>query len=235
MGRRFFLMTAIILLASLTPETSRIAGAALGEPWDRPHGTVVIDPGHGGIDGGTFYGTVLEKDLVLDVALRLSDALREQGFHPVLTREQDEDLSARYPSRHPSRHARDLRNRVRTAEEAGAKLFLSIHVNHSFSATRRGAVVLYAAGDLNGSWLARIAATSLAGVTEGGAFSQANRSLYVLRRTPCPAILVEVGFLSNPAERAALLRPEYRQQVAMALCRAVQTYWLVSPFPGTRG
>ncbi|MBX6394572.1 MAG: N-acetylmuramoyl-L-alanine amidase [Alicyclobacillaceae bacterium] len=235
MGRRFFLTIAIFLLASLTPGgASRIGEAAPVKTSDLPRGTIVIDPGHGGIDGGTSYGTVLEKDLVLDIALRLRDALRDQGFYPVLTRERDEDLSTRYPSPHPSRHARDLRNRVRTAEETGAQLFLSIHVNHSFSATRRGAVVLYAAGDINGAWLAHITATSLAGVTEGRASSHANRSLYVLRRAPCPAILVEVGFLSNPLERAALLLPEYRQQIAAALCQAIQTYWLVSPFPDER-
>ncbi|MDI3256846.1 MAG: N-acetylmuramoyl-L-alanine amidase, partial [Kyrpidia sp.] len=179
-------------------------------------GPVVIDPGHGGIDGGTSYGAILEKDLVLDIGLQLRDHLQRDGWTVVMTRERDEDVSSRYPSTLSSRHARDLRNRVRVAREAGARLYVSIHVNHSSSPVRRGAVILYAADDPDGAWLARIAQGQLAAAA-GRAWTFPNRSLHVLRRSPCPAVLVEVGFLSNASDRAALLHPEYRRQLAEAL------------------
>ncbi|MDI3326995.1 MAG: N-acetylmuramoyl-L-alanine amidase [Alicyclobacillaceae bacterium] len=195
---------------------------------------VIVDPGHGGVDGGTSHGGVLEKDIVLDIALRTRDILQSRGFRPVLTRDRDVDLSARYPSARGGRHARDLANRVRVAKESGASLFVSIHVNHSSSATRRGAVVLHAPDDVNGRLLAFLAAAALDPVTGRSTAAVPDRPLYVLRQAPCPSVLVEVGFLSNPSERAALLDPEHRQRLALALCRAVEAYWILAPLPEAR-
>ncbi|ADG06629.1 N-acetylmuramoyl-L-alanine amidase family protein [Kyrpidia tusciae] len=232
------LLTAVLTwamapTASLAAQPEVIVAQAPFEALSEEGGPVLIDPGHGGIDGGTSVGGVLEKDLVLDIGLRLREVLLKEGCPVVMTRERDEDVSHRYPSPLRSRHARDLRNRVRIARESGTHLFVSIHVNHSSASGPRGAVILHEANDPAGAWLAELAKNQLAAVT-GRAIVFPNRSLHVLRRAPCPAILVEVGYLSNPADRRALLDPAYRQRLAEALAGAIRAYQITSLVPPER-
>ncbi|CAB3391583.1 N-acetylmuramoyl-L-alanine amidase family protein [Kyrpidia spormannii] len=224
---------AMVPTASLATQTQVTVPQVPLEAFSEEGGPVLIDPGHGGIDGGTSVGGILEKDLVLDIGLRLRDVLLKEGCPVVMTRERDEDVSHRYPSPLRSRHARDLRNRVRIARESGAHLFVSIHVNHSSASGPRGAVILHEANDPAGAWLAELAKKQLFGIT-GRAIVFPNRSLHVLRRAPCPAILVEVGYLSNPTDRQALLDPAYRQRLAEALARAIRAYRITSPVPPER-
>ena len=135
------LIISIVLVPLLGPKTvERVVSSVRIKPLDNR--TIVIDPGHGGIDGGTNFGDTLEKDINLEVGLRLRDLLINKGATVVMTREIDESLDDHIVG-NGSRHREDLNTRVRIINESKADLFISIHVNHSKNEERLGPMVLY--------------------------------------------------------------------------------------------
>jgi len=213
---------------------------------------VVLDPGHGGRNGGTYTPSgLVEKDLTLDIALRLADLLEDAGFEVLMTRRDDVDLS--------------LEERARFANRQAADLFLSIHVNWIENRGVRG-VETYYLGATDDPFLTRLAASE----NRGSGYSQADlrdlleelyagfrqvrsadaagslqrtllRSLrtinpeiedrgvktapfIVLMKTDMPAVLAEVSCLSNQKEAELLARPLYRQYIAEALAAGIESY-----------
>jgi N-acetylmuramoyl-L-alanine amidase len=194
---------------------------------------VVLDPGHGGADSGAMCGTIMEKDLTLDVALRAELLLRLKGYTTVLTRDSDRYLS--------------LAERTAIGNHADDSLFISIHFNDGQRATASG-VETYYAGQSAGragffSWLSfwqRSASAPVAVKSESLArFIQAalvertralNRGIkseqfYVIANVRHPAALVEGGFITNKADVTKLTTTEYRQQIAMAISDGVHRHW----------
>lgn len=203
-----------------------VSGPGTGAPAEHPaFGTrpltgvvLVVDPGHGGNDVGTFGITsgIAESVITWDLATRLVPLLERAGATVVLTRTADAD--ARVPEE-PS--LGPLASRVRIAERAGARLFLSIHADWYDDPGIHGASSWYHPRKPQDAALARVfqkhlvAATELAdrGVRAGG--------YYVLNHTSMPAVLVETGLLSAARDEALLLDPAFRQKVAWALFEAV--------------
>ena len=197
--------------------------------------TVVIDPGHGGIDDGTKYFGLAEKDVTLDVAQRLEPLLKAMGIDTVLTRR--DDLYVSLPDRV------DLANRL--SEANSNVIFVSIHFNQSAVESVDGIETYYAdrkiapTGDW--TWLGffnhpedeqldrgenlaadlQNAMTSRMMVANRGIKS---RSLFVVRHTRAPAVLVEGGFLSNKIENQMLRNDAYRERIAQALAAGIATY-----------
>lgn len=179
---------------------------------------VVIDPGHGGLDPGTHDGEgFFEKDVNLDIGLRMRDYLLAQGVPVIMTRETDEDVS---DTDGDGRHRRDLERRVEIINQG--TLGVSIHANSAKTATERGFIVFYSKGNEEGKALAENTIKALAPIQHPNHdFPVLNGSLYLLRNAKVPIILVEVGFISNPEDRNKLKDPSYLQQIAEALGRAV--------------
>lgn len=200
---------------------------------------VAIDPGHGGGDGGavgilppgTPTGltprtdsqgrTVLEeKDVNLDIALRLDGLLRAQGARTILTRTQD--LAG--GDRPYTTEGADLKARVDIANAAAVDIFVSVH-NNALAATTSGTETFHfyyssaaartLARDVHTQMVAALALPDR-GVKSAG--------FYVLRNTRMPAILVEGAFLSNPAEALLLADPGVRQRIADAIGRGIAAY-----------
>lgn len=181
---------------------------------------VCVDPGHGGYDGGAYGGSgTPEKELNLDVALRLAEALRARDAEVNLTRQSDTALAD--PG--SERKRRDLQYRVDQAD--GASLFLSIHMNEYRSSSESGPQVFYRKGQAESRLLAgciqQAMNAALAPVRPRAAHTG---EYYLLEHLTIPAVLVECGFLSNPAEEQKLLTPEYRQTVAESICAGVEEY-----------
>ncbi|MEO1370081.1 MAG: N-acetylmuramoyl-L-alanine amidase, partial [Acidobacteriota bacterium] len=212
---------------------------------------VVLDPGHGGADTGTTGGGLSEKDMTLDIALRLRGELEEQGFEVFMTREDDSEIS--------------LRQRALQANSLRADLFVSIHINWIAQRSVSG-LETYFLGGTDDPMLEALARKenrqsgySLADMKgllesiytdvrqdESRQFaSHVQRSLYrsllrqnpqlrdrgvktapfvVLVATEMPAILAEVSCLSNEEEAKLLARPLYRQHIAEALSRGIRGY-----------
>lgn len=99
--------------------------------WNLPlSGKIIyLDPGHGGPDGGAVGGELLEKEIALDVSMKIRDYLQEQGALVLMTREDDSDLSSKNTRGYARKKAEDLRNRVKVINESEADLYLSIHLN----------------------------------------------------------------------------------------------------------
>lgn len=187
---------------------------------------VAIDPGHGGPDPGAVGAAgVREKDVVLAIALRLEGLLNRAGVYTLVTRREDVDLADEGAS---PRKAQDLRRRAERANVAAADVFVSIHANAFPGSRWRGAQTFYFPGDGQGRRLATAIQDALQ-----AEFGPSNRrpqpgNYRVLRDTVMPAAVVEVGFLSNPAEEQLLAEPGHQGRLAHAIYEGILQF-LKSP------
>lgn len=185
---------------------------------------VVIDPGHGGVDPGANDHDTMEKDITLQLALEMRNMLVRYGISVGLTRDSDTDCSG-WGQLRSGRHLADLNQRARMIN--AGKVGVSIHVNSSSDPNQRGAMVLYAAGSDRGRALADEIISELALVTDLNHSKPVPRSnLLVLAATQVPTILVEIGFLSNPTDKARMKDEAFRSRVAEALARGVIAYFM---------
>jgi N-acetylmuramoyl-L-alanine amidase len=184
---------------------------------------IVIDPGHGGSDTGTEHGGLREADLTLDMAKRLRDILVARGWEVKMTREADVDVYA------PNDSARDeLQARVDIANRAGARLFVSIHVNAFINAGPYGTTCYISKPE--DVALARDLEMNLAqdGTKDDGIVKS---HLYVTYHTRMPAVLVETAFLTNPSDYALLASAAWRQKVVEEIADGIAAYARENPAP----
>lgn len=175
-------------------------------------GRVLLDPGHGGKDTGAEAGGIVEKSLTLEVSLAAAEELRRRGVTVQMTRRNDKFV--------------ELEDRAGAANAFHADLFLAIHADVNPSPAKIGHSILL---PQSGNPRARTAAQWLdRDLTAAGSPSHIirddDRGLYVLRHTTCPAILLEMGFLSNPIEAGWLRSPAYRHQLSLAIANGVIDY-----------
>jgi len=208
---------AVVALAwaapALVASAPRVAAAAAP--------TVVVDPGHGGVDGGTSGHGILEKHLALTLSHELRRSLEQAGVHVVMTRTTDTDVASLRPSPIASRHKRDLQNRLVTIRLAAAQAAVSIHLNFSSNIRDRGPIVLYATHAPASQAFARVVAQAVNRVAHSTQRPVARGHLFLLQHSPCPTILVEAGFLSNASDVERLRSPSYQRQFAQALAQGV--------------
>lgn len=180
--------------------------------------TVALDPGHGGMHTGCKGKSgVLEKELTLDLALRLRAILEEAGGTVTLTRSDDRHFDEDVH--------RDLQHRCDQVNRAKPDLFLSIHVNYVARTEPRGFEMWIRKNDRISRDLASfLRAEFVRALDTDDRGIKDDKSLYVLRNTTCPAVLVECGFISNPSEERDLCDPEHRQKLALAMAEAVKRY-----------
>lgn len=182
--------------------------------------TIVVDAGHGGIDGGACKAGIVEKTVTLDVAGRVAHALAADGWQVRMTRNGDTDVSRLYKSDLPTRHKRDLQNRLDFVRRTRAVGVISIHVNSSTNSRDRGPLVFYDVHSEPGRALAEGVQAALNRVAASTQRAVGRRNLFLIRHAPCPAILVELGFLTNPSDADRLKDAHYLQRMALALADA---------------
>ena len=197
-----------------------------------PIACIVIDAGHGGEDGGTSSAAgVLEKDLNLSVAFALRDLLEAAGVPVVMTRTEDKLLYDRNVDFQGRKKVLDLAARrivaektaAAAAESGGTSLFISIHMNAFPAPQYSGMQVWYGTGHpLSAEVAGSIQAASSAIMPDNHRrIKAAGSNIYLLDRIKSPAVLVECGFLSNPAEAERLSREAYRYAVAAVVFAGV--------------
>lgn len=187
--------------------------------------TVVLDPGHGGYDGGARArdSGVWEKELNLKIAQAVESALIERGAAVTLTRTRDICLSDEGSGK--QRKRADLQKRLDLAQSIGADVFLSIHLNEYRDRSESGPQVYYQRGADAGRLLAGCLQESLIGVLQPVKKRSANAGdYYVLRNTSLPAALVECGFLSNAQEEKLLLDAAYHRLIAQAVADGLENW-----------
>ncbi|TYP51584.1 N-acetylmuramoyl-L-alanine amidase family protein [Thermosediminibacter litoriperuensis] len=194
--------------------------------------TVVIDPGHGGIDGGTYHRDgILEKHINLAVATKLKNVLEKSGAKVVMTRTKDESLDHRN-NKSNSRHKRDLIARVDIINEVNPDIYLSIHVNaERGSPATRGPMVFYYRESAESRRLAELIQTQLeeayklAGQEVRKRKPYANSSLFLLCNANSPGVIIELGFMTNAADRRLLQNADFQYKLCSAVERALREYF----------
>lgn len=186
--------------------------------------TVVVDPGHGGPDPGAVgVSGTLEKEIVLAVSRELAQYLTRSGIRTVLTRDRDARLVDESGSMR-NRRVEDLNLRARLAQEVGATLLVSVHANSFPSPRWSGAQTFYQSGEEESRRLAEAIQAQLVRRLPPNRRAARPADYRILRESPMPAVVVEVGFLSNPQEEALLRDPAYRGRVAEAIFHGIMDY-----------
>ena len=197
--------------------------AALTEP--KPL-IVVLDPGHGGPDGGAVSCTgALESGLNLEISLRLNDLLRLLGFQTRMTRSTDVSIHSPEAQTVSERKISDLRNRVKLVNETEHALLLSLHQNRFEEPKYHGAQVFYSPNG-DGEDLAQALQAALAAGLDPDNHREAkpDRTIYLLQNVHCPAALIECGFLSNPPEEQRLHQADYQKRIACSVASGLCDY-----------
>lgn len=191
--------------------------------------TVLVDAGHGGYDGGARGKSgVWEKEINLQVALLVKEKLAALGAEVILTRDADEDLCSEPRPANLTKKRQDMIARVDIAKEHGADMVLSIHMNHYRDRSQSGPQVFYRKGCDAGRLLAGCMQESLI----AGLSPQRRRSAlsgdYFILQLDVPSVLIECGFLSNPAEEQLLLDGSYQERIAQAVADGAAEYMRLS-------
>lgn len=191
---------------------------------------VIIDVGHGGIDSGTYYGDIYEKKLNLEIGVKLYQELQNRGFKVGITRLKDYALSDDYWNKRliKSRHSRDLQQRFMISEGLEPKAFISLHINSSTSKSAKGPVILYQ-NQAESYVLAQLLQAELNDLYASSNRSRIAKHLFLLEYIHQPALIAEVGFLSNPEERELLTDPDYQQKIATHMANAFDQFFLIYP------
>lgn len=179
---------------------------------------IVIDPGHGAQDpGANTRDGVQEKNLNLDISFRLKALLEEMGFKTLMTRTEDVFV--------------DLYKRAEIANEANADLFVSVHINAHPSSSMYGVETLYYPTGKNESdnrdnynYARIIQEEMVKELKTADRGLDPREKLVVTRETKMPAVIAELGFLTNSNEKALLITEDYRQKCAQALANGIKRY-----------
>lgn len=223
---------AAVVASAASPDPSAAqSGAAAQWKFGANNGSkvIVLDPGHGGGDPGTQHNGVVEKLVTLDIAQRLRSLLVAQGWTVRMTRETDVDpvsadnLAKMRADGKPNADDRAyLQTRCDVANLAGARLFISIHVNSAPLESAHGTTVYwYKPQDAPFAQAIEKNVIPLAGTQDDGA---RHENFYVVRHTTMPAVLIETAFATNPGDVALLHQPSFLQSMAQGIANGVKAY-----------
>ena len=221
-----------ILISFLVTPLTGCAGVAVWAA-DTADGTfssnhvIILDAGHGGEDCGAI-GTsgVLEKDLNFAVAQQLGQILTERGYTVIQTRTEDKLLYKEHENIKGMRKISDLKNRHFISESYPDGILVSIHMN-VFSQSKYSGLQIWSADDAGSCRLAELLQNKVCATLQPENHRRAKKgasSMFLLRDNTHEAILIECGFLSNPAECARLEDESYRKELSTVLACGIIEY-----------
>lgn len=187
--------------------------------------TVVIDAGHGGIDGGATSCTgILESKINLDIALKLDDLLHLLGINTNMIRTTDTSVHTSGNSI-AQKKVSDLKERVRIVNETDDAVLVSIHQNTFSDSQYYGAQVFYAP-DNDSKLLGEQLQNALIFSLNPGSNrkSKMAENIYLMQHINCTGVLVECGFLSNPTEEALLRNNDYQKKLCCVIAASLSEY-----------
>jgi len=221
----YYYLYVVICVLLFALAISNTATYVNSEQQLKNHMIIVIDPGHGGMDGGTVSCTgVNESKLNLEISLRLNDLMRLLGYETAMTRRTDDSVSTEGNTIREQKRS-DLRQRVETVNHYENAFLISVHQNFFTQSQYSGPQVFYAdtstsdhAADLFQQNLNRILAPNSRRTCKNAS------GIYLMENIQQPGILVECGFLSNPSEEALLRDGEYQKKVCAVLAASAADY-----------
>ena len=218
-GVFILLVMGIVFFTQPVRET---VGNALQQEPEGP--CVVIDAGHGGDDPGKIgINGAKEKDVNLSIARRVKAYLEKEDIRVIMTRETEDGL---YDADASHKKVQDMKRRIAIIEETAPDLTVSIHQNSYSAEYVHGAQVFYYSTSSGGKALAECIQEHLISEADPSntRAAKGNSEYLVLRESPCTAVIVECGFLSNTKECSDLCNDEYQTALANAICNAVCTW-----------
>lgn len=216
------MMMAVLLLISVF-FLSKEAAVVSNETAEKEK-VIVIDAGHGGADPGMIgIGGLEEKGINLAVSMKLKEALENQGFTVVMTRQEDKGL---YEEGTRNKKVQDMQNRIEIMEKAKPILAVSIHQNSYTEESVKGPQVFYYETSAEGQKLAVNIQSALNTElsTERPRKEKGNTSYFLLKKSPCVLNIVECGFLTNKQEAELLQTEEYQQKIVEAVAKGIVQY-----------
>lgn len=192
----------------------------------KPLPRVVIDPGHGGEDGGAVVDEVLEKNINLSVSQDTADLMRLLGYEVQMTRTEDAGLSDEGDSV-KKRKLNDMKTRLKLYNAHEDNVILSIHQNKFSDASSNGTQVFYSPNHSQSKTLAdciQHAVQESLQPQNRREPKKAGKNIYLLTNTTRPAVIVECGFLSNTEERRKLLEENYQREIAFVITTGFLDY-----------
>ena len=219
----YLLILSILLLVAIGG-SSVITVLSENTPITRRN-TVVVDAGHGGVDGGATSCTgVLESQINLEISQKLKDLLNLLGINTVMIRETDCSVYTKGETI-AQKKVSDLKERVRIVNNTENALLVSIHQNLFSNQKYSGAQVFYAPTE--GSMeLAKFIQQTFVNTINLDSHRQAKKAdfIYLMQHVQCTGVLVECGFLSNPQEEYLLRNKSYQQKVSAVIACTISNF-----------
>lgn len=222
----FIILLSIIIVGLLSIYRYNEVARAASLPTLRK--VIIIDPGHGGVDGGMVGTTtgVCESQVNLEIALKLRKYLEESGSLVLMTRDEDMGLYTDGGTIRKKKNE-DLRNRKRLFDESNADIVISIHSNSFQESKYYGAQSFYSPNSQNGKLVAELIQEELIRVLDNGNTRKAKskNDVYILKNVKVPTVIVECGFLSNPKEEKLLQSSDYQEKIAWSIYVGILKYF----------
>ena len=220
----FYLLTVIVILALALGGNKAVTVIGQSTPIKRYH-RIVIDAGHGGIDGGATSCTgARESKLNLEIALRLDALLHLLGMETVMIRSTDTSVYTQ-GNTIAAQKVSDLKERIRIVQETENALLVSIHQNTFSDAKYAGAQVFYA-DNADSQRLANSLQRTLTETLNIGSNRKCKKAdgIYLMQHIDRVGILVECGFVSNPQEEAKLRTADYQKKLSCVIASSISCY-----------
>ncbi len=182
---------------------------------------IVLDAGHGGTDSGAKNGKIVEKELNLLLVKKLEKELISRGATVYLTREEDNDLSARTSERKRS----DLYNRAKYINTIKPNMYISIHLNATISSSWKGLQVFYNKNNEENKVIAETITNNLKNNINNIREVKEENKYYMYKYIKYPGVLIEAGFISNPDENYLLRQEEYQNKLIILIADAIEKYY----------
>lgn len=221
--KRGLVLIALALVLALTvPAAIYVTSAAALRTKDI---RIIIDAGHGGIDCGVLgiKTKVKESELTLELSKLINGYAASGGLMPLMTRKNSDGLYGLFSANFKRR---DMEKRIKIIKEHNPEVVLSIHMNHYTASYRRGIQVFYSktSDEAFAACVQDYLNRTMNVPTLGRGFTQMKGDYFISKQSPCPAIIVECGFLSNPEDEALILDADYRMLLAYQIFSATVLY-----------
>lgn len=221
--KRIIYTTVIIIIlavfmALMVLSTGRIGIDTSAEPLTKEP-KILIDPGHGGQDGGAVCNGVLEKDLNLAISKDTYDLIKLMGYDVSMTR-YDDSFVTDSGSNVKERKLSDMKARLRMYNSDSENIIISIHQNKFSDSRAEGSQIFYSPNNGKSKLLAQSIKRSVNSLLNTGLDREckpSGKGIYLLKNTNQPAVIVECGFISNFEECQRLKSGEYQKQIAFAV------------------
>lgn len=216
--KRIIIVLLILLFLLSSAAFSKVSNKLINEK------IIYLDPGHGGIDGGTSYYDTLEKDITLSFSYILKDVLENAGYKVYMIRTGDYDLA---DDNSNNRKRDDILKRVELINNSRSDLYISIHVNSYPGGKERGAQTFYNSKNINSKLLAEAIQSKIKENGNSNREALGIKNKYLIDNVKKVGALIEIGFLSNREECLLLKNYSYQRELSCLILLGIEEYYKV--------